>query len=231
VTRIALLTEGDHLRSTEDSTWSEREWIRRQRLFDRIYQRYDLIGFKEVADWRASVGVPRDETFGFLVDAVRHGEFGTGDALNIVYMPDTPDDPARWPPAGKFPLRVWLGHIVAMHSSGWERYFYAPRELVTRWFQARKYDLPPWSWLETALDQAPANAVVVHDHKEHPPTRRKAARGGTQVPDIVTALKDLYPGGRPTNRTATLIAVEHRLGRKISLKSLDRARDNVWPPK
>jgi hypothetical protein len=163
VTRRALLTEHDRLefidqytdRYAEDPTWFERMKIRRQIWFERACQRYDLIGFKQVADWRADVAnsTPRDKTFRILLDGVMHGEFGTGNKLDILYMPD---DTSRRPPGG-FPLRVWRGNVFTFPD--FARDFYAPRSLVRRWFQARKFDLPPW------LAEAPANAAVAANPK------------------------------------------------------------------
>ena len=72
-----------------------------------------------------------------------------------------------------------------------------------------------------------ANEVAADAEKSSPPRRKRPA---TQVPDVVRALREIYPSGQQTaNCTAMLEVVRGYLRRPtISSSTLDRARAKAW---
>jgi hypothetical protein len=167
----ALLTENDHLQFRErykdryekDPFWFEKMQDRRQGWFNRIYRYFDLVRFEDVADWRFSVAksIPREETFRNLLHAIRHGEFGIGPKIDIVYMPHRTGSY----PVGTLFLRTYVGQVLQMMAENnvdCLRDLYARRDLVRRWFQTHGLKSPP-PWLEVpsaGSDQTPTNAAV-----------------------------------------------------------------------
>jgi hypothetical protein len=198
-----LLTEDDHLqfreryedRYKEDSAWFERMQIRRENWFDRICQCCDLIGFKQIADWRAGVanGMPREETYKNLLEAVWNGEFGTGKKPNVVYMPG---NTARWGP-GAFPLRLHRSHLFPDTNLALD--LYAPRSLVRRWFQARELKLPPW--LEPTQ---PSSSAQEKETTQPGSSVQKQPNGAA---DNYYTLPEMSPSKRQRERLATYTAL------------------------
>jgi hypothetical protein len=169
---------------------------RRQGWFDRIYRRFDLVGFEEVARWRAGVnnGPPQDETLQNLLDAIQHGEFGMGPKIGIVYMPH---QTARWTP-GAFPLRTYVGQVLHIVKNNVDdlRDLYAPAASVKRWFQAREFKLPPWLAVPSAgSDLTPANAAVAAAAR----SAQRAIGGGAAQP--VTGITNTASGFAESSAT------------------------------
>ena len=198
-----LLTEADHLqyidRYVEDPTWFKRMQIRRQVWFDRIYRRFDLVGFEEVADWRFGVAnsIPREETFRNLLDAIRYGEFGMGPKIRIVCMPNKTD---MYGPGG-FHLLRYVGQILHAAESNVDylRDLYAPRDLVRRWFQARELKLPPW--LEPTQ---PSSSAQEKETTQPGSSVQKQPNGAT---NNYYTLPEMSPSKRQRDRLATYTAL------------------------
>jgi hypothetical protein len=72
--------------------------------------------------------------------------------------------------------------------------------------------------LEAAIDIAPPPVV-------------KAKKPDAQLSEATEALKKIYPDGKPSsiNRPVMKGKVEDKIGRPISLSTLDRARKKLWP--
>ncbi len=86
----------------------------------------------------------------------------------------------------------------------------------------------PTQALETA-QEAPAalphaEAATAAEHKGSPRKRRAPQRA-----DVESALLELNPSGPPANRKVAWAAVRGKIGRPVSDKTIDRARDAVWP--
>jgi hypothetical protein len=61
---------------------------------------------------------------------------------------------------------------------------------------------------------------------DNPPRRKKAK---TQIPEVIAALREEYGAERPvTNRQDMLRRVIKRMNRPVSLRTLDRAREELW---
>jgi hypothetical protein len=191
VTEQIWRTPEDYLRYMEDPARAARFkqiQLRRQGWFDRIYRCFDLVGFEDVAGWRFGVAnsMPREETFRNLLDAIRHGEFGMGPKIRIVFMPNKTD---MYSP-GTFPLRTYVGQVLHAAESNVDhlRNLYAPRDLVRRWFQAREFKLPPW--LETMPDQDPTNAAVTAEAEvTHP--KGDQAKPQRRIPEAEIQAREL----------------------------------------
>jgi hypothetical protein len=83
---------------------------------------------------------------------------------------------------------------------------------------------------------AEASSPAMDPPMKEPPAsapRRRGKRQATQLPHAVAALEELYPSGGappPPNREAIRAAVEQKMGRAVSMTTVDRARAKLWPP-
>jgi hypothetical protein len=129
--------------------------------------------------------------------------------------------------AGLFPIKVphgwWLLRSVPTHLRGTS--FCLWREAgdhyeVLREITINKGDIDRLWPDEVVTDTAPASV-------------RKTKKSDTQLSDTVEALKKIYPEGESASINRSVIAkkVKERLGRTVSLSTIDRARKLAWPAK
>ena len=122
---------------------------RRAGHFARAVKRFDLVSFRDIADWlaREPGRLDRNEAnrtaaLADLRQAVLRGEFGPPEKPNVLFLPHhVPVDRI-----GRFPLRPTGGQIAVMQAWGVDMTddLWAPRALIARWLAARKLDPPPW---------------------------------------------------------------------------------------
>lgn len=122
------------------------EQYRRVRLFERVARRFDLVQFRQIADWCAKEpgSVRRHEdlrtqAFRDLGDAAIRGEFGP----RLFCMP------YRVPTYRPFWIRRTPVQVETMRDHGHDETpdLWAARELCARWLRAR--DIPPPPWLSS----------------------------------------------------------------------------------
>lgn len=123
--------------------------LRRARWFDYVRRRFDMVAFRDIADWYAiepgslnQNEERRMQAYKELLAAIRRGEFGKGDWPSVANMPR--DVPIH----SGFCLRLSRGQIGLLtngyHDPGPAAHLWAPRNLCLRWFQTRKLPLPDW---------------------------------------------------------------------------------------
>lgn len=126
--------------------------------FGRVIERFDLVSFREVADWlaRAPGSVDRNEdrrhqALDDLRRAVSDGEFGPLDKPAIVYMPRVPLRGRR--------LRVNAVQIELCRAGPNDitADLWAPRAFVARWFASYRLDPPPWLGQPSVISAVPAH--------------------------------------------------------------------------
>jgi hypothetical protein len=120
---------------------------RRAKWFDYIVRRFDLVAFRDLADWIATEagGVSRNEAHREqalidLKDSIKRGEFGPAHERRCIPWLQKPP---RSDMLGKLCLRLNYGQIVGQGASVTPD-LYAARALCLKWLEARQLRLPPW---------------------------------------------------------------------------------------
>ena len=93
---------------------------------------------------------------------------------------------------------------------------------------AKRRGLPAPSFIAPVEPSPPPVPRPNHSEPEVAPKKQ----GGPQRRDVISALWKLYPSGPPApNRKIIREAVIREIGREVSDKTIDRAREELWPSK
>jgi hypothetical protein len=157
--------------------------------FDRLVKRFDLVWFRDIADWLARepgrvarTEANRTTAIADLRRAVLRGEFGPPGKPEVLWLADiAPVEPLG---PGHFPLRPRAGQIARMHEWGSDMTadLWAPRTLFARWFSAQRLDPPPWL---THEDPVIERGMPAQPHAEvTPAVKHKGGRPPTVAPRV-----------------------------------------------
>jgi hypothetical protein len=169
------------VRPPDEVRWRARRGFR----FARIAERFDLVAFRDVADWlaREPGGIDRSEdrrrqALADLRRAVSDGEFGPPHKPVIAYMPRVA--------LRDLPLRVNAAQIEICCTAENDIIsdIWAPRALVARWFTAYGLNAPPW------LTGPPAATESKHRGPEKGALRRYLAADRELFPEIKRLIRD-----------------------------------------